>query len=147
MSGTYVGVRYDKQSMEHISELAHEYGLPISVSMGAMHSTIVYSRKFFPFYKKRLEIDCPAVVERFEIWPCDGKNVLVLVLDSAAMIARHEGLLEKGMTHEYDNYIPHITIAYDVGDFKLPENVNDFPKFFIRANLEYVETLKEDWGK
>ena len=43
------------------------------------------------------------------------------------------------LTYDYPEYIPHITLSYDIGDTILPKNV-EFPKFF-RISSEYQEDL------
>jgi len=142
-NGMYVGVRYDEESMAKISGLAHEYGVPNAVSMGTMHSTIVYSRSTFQFEKDRRQVSYYGWATHLEIWRDGNKNILVLILDMPDLEVRHKHYLLNGATHDYENYVPHITLSYDIGDWQIPSS---FEEFRVRANLEYIEELKLDWG-
>ena len=57
----------------------------------------------------------------------NGKNCLVTVLKSKDLTAHHETIMDKyGATYDFDTYIPHITLSYDIGDldaknYKLPK--------------------------
>ena len=47
------------------------------------------------------------------------------------------------LTYSYDEYIPHITLSYDIGDFDISKlNVKDLPSNFT-INTEYKEDLRE----
>ncbi len=47
-------------------------------------------------------------------------------------------------TYDFPEYIPHITLSYDLGDMPLPKLPDDMRKEF-HLSLEYVEDLKMEW--
>ncbi len=144
--GTYIGVRYDEQSMERIVALANVVGFPNPLHKGMLHSTLIYSTEFLPVLTGGKEVEYEAWMCHLKIWPTDRGNILVLILKSPAMETRHQQWLNRGAKHSYDDYAPHITLSYNVGDWTIP-SWYEIPKFRLTANWEYVEELKLDWGK
>ena len=80
----------------------------------------------------------PTELHVFETF--DKKRALVIKLDCPYLLERHKYLMQKyDLTYDYNEYIPHITLSYDIGEMEIPKDVK-FPKFF-RIQAEYQEDL------
>lgn len=82
----------------------------------------------------------------------NGKNILVILLDSEDATNRHQKLMKQhDATYYFPEYKPHITLSYDIEDFmrmrnkkSVLENIKDefdilIPKEF-HINTEYKKT-------
>jgi len=150
--GTYVGVRFTSQSKANVEKLLDELKVPNPVKGARIHATIVYSRKtmdesFTPAGKYKTPLK--ATVTGFKTFKTqEGHNALVLQLDCPEMVKRHKQLVkEYGATHDYDEYIPHITLSYNSEDFdsKNKEIPNYIKTLYIEE--EYKQPLVLDWIK
>jgi len=148
--GTYAGYRYNKDDVKLISKYANDAGIPHPLNPNKMHTTLLYSKKPCPDYEPlgKLEPPIEAKLGKFDVWKTqDGKNALVLNLIAPKMVKRHKDLMkEHGASYDYDEYKPHITVSYDVGDLDLkdlPDIADTIDK--LRAVEEYGEDLVMDW--
>lgn len=145
-NGTYVGVKLDKESCKRIKELCKIIDVPNRVTTEKLHSTIIYSRKHVPELKADLtNYPIKAKAKEFHIFNAqDGKKALVLKLDCPALVDRHNHIMsEYGTTYDFPEYIPHVTISYDCGDFLPSDFDGELPE--ITFTSEYVEDLVLDW--
>ena len=141
-AGTYVGVKYDDDSLKAIGELQKALGLKNPVALEDIHSTVLYSR---------VGIDLPSLGEsrrrctgvEIETWNTDNdKNpVVVLKIKSPELEERHLDLISIGGTHDFPDYTPHITLSYN----------DDVPNLVLWQPLwtsrEYTEDLDINWVK
>lgn len=143
--GTYAGFRLSDDDNDKIIELVDTLGLPNGIEKSDIHITLLYSRKYLPNYEPAGEIDEWCYPSKFHVFDTfDKKRALVLMLDSDFMIKRHNQLMkEHEATYDYPEYLPHLTLSYDIGDMEVPEWKN-IPKEF-HINEEYVEELKLEW--
>lgn len=144
--GTYVGVKLDKESRKKIKDLCKDIGVSNPTSSDKMHSTVIYSRK----YATGLEADStgypitakPKCLHIFIAQ--DGKRALVMKLDCPELVARHDYIMsEYGTTYDFPEYIPHITLSYDCGEFEPSDYKGSLPN--VTFTGEYVEDLVLDW--
>ena len=151
--GTYAASRFSESSKKVIAKYVKDNDIPSSPKADALHITILYSRKYLPDYEPEGTYETPLEVKPigFDIWETqaddngDTKNALVLKLDSPDLIKRQKYLMdEHGATFDFDEYNPHVTFSYDVGDKK----VKDLPKFEEPLEIveEYGEDLNLDWA-
>lgn len=138
--GTYVACKFSDETLDFIQRIQEELRLPNPVPRDELHSTIVYSRVYVPFIlddsPEHLADSC-----YLRIFETPEKNFLVLAYDSPYMQKRHAyGQILGSSAHDFDEYIPHITIAKDIGPLKY-EGSYDFP---IVTTHEYVEELRQD---
>ena len=147
--GTYVGVKLSKDSMKKLSELQKAIDVPNPLDPEKMHITVIYSRKHLPDFKAKGKLEKPikAKLDELDIFPSrDDKNVLVVKLKTPELTKRHKEIMkEHGATYDWDEYKPHVTLSYDVGDFdpkahNLKDHLNE-----IEIVEEYDEDLKLDW--
>lgn len=146
-NGTYMAVKYDKDAAEAIKELSNTLKVPNPLSREKMHTTIIYSRKHAPDLKANNDL-YPIIAKGKElhIFPTqDKKNALVLKLECEALVNRHNEIMaEHQTTYDFPEYIPHITLSYDCGDFKPDDYTGELPQE-LTIIQEYVEDLVLDW--
>jgi phage-related protein (TIGR01555 family) len=107
---------------------AKAQGIESPVSADQMHVTVLYSRTPVDWMamgstwdqdqdgKLRVPPGGPRVVDLFGA----EKDTLVLQFSSSGLSWRHEEMVRKGASHDYDEYAPHVSIAFDVApDFDL----------------------------
>jgi hypothetical protein len=153
--GTYAGVRFDNDTVERLQTFIEENEIPKSVPTNKLHTTILYSRKYLPDYKAIGQYDKPLIGEptEFDVWESqpddDGEtsNCLILKYDCEELSERHELLMnEHGATFDFDEYSPHITLSYSIGDMKI-DNLDPAAIGNINIVKEYQEDLNFDWAK
>lgn len=154
--GTYAGVRYDKATTDAIAKYIKENNIPNAIKPDKIHTTLLYSRKHCPNYIPGGMYKTPIIAKPkdFVVWqtsPTSGPKTrcLVLKLESPELVKRHNELMkEHEASYDYDEYQPHVTLSYDIGDIE----IDDLPD--IRSTLkqlsvveEYGEELDLDWAK
>lgn len=150
--GTYVGVKLSSESVKEVMRGIKEIGIPNPVNESSMHITVIYSRKHLPDFEPRgkLKLDEEVLVDKLDTFPQqtgEGK-VLVLKLKAPTLVARHEAIMkEHKATYDFDEYIPHVTLSYDCGDFD-PKSVENLEKYFYQlfVDEEYEEELNLSWA-
>ena len=142
--GIYVAVKYNQSAGDDLLDFIKKYNIPSTMKSEDFHTTLIYSRKFADI--KELEDDLgdseivaePTELHVFETF--DKKRALVIKLDCPYLKERHKYLMQKyDLTYDYNEYIPHITLSYDIGEMEIPKDVK-FPEFF-RIQTEYQEDL------
>lgn len=153
--GTYAGVRFDPDTIERLQELQSDLGIPEPLGADDFHSTLLYSRRFCPNYKALGELTPVATSDEtdftLEIWPSNSgeKNVLVLKYTCEWLQNRHDELMaEHNATWDFPDYIPHITLSYNVGEWT-PDDYTvslgrDKPIVIVK---EYQEVLDLEWSE
>lgn len=142
--GTYVALVPTPASVVALYDFCKDSGIEINWNPDnhSLHTTVIYSRKWVPaIQKSELTVyDCE--VRHLDIFKGqDGKNVLVAVLRAPAVVIRHEQLRAiYELTHDFPDYIPHISLSYD-----FPKSIDELvyvdpPRKILLWN-EYVEDL------
>ncbi len=157
-AGTYVAVRFSKQSISDLIATCKQYDIPNLLDPDDFHATLIYSKTPAEGFKAIGEIDPPQVAkpQKFEIWPSshitldDGTHpkCLVLKIDAPDLVKRHKFIMDTyDTTYDYDEYIPHVTISYNVGGMKIADLPDPKQLKPLDITQEYSEDLKQDWGK
>lgn len=145
--GTYAGVRFSPATIESLEKYAKDNKIPHRIKGDHFHTTLLYSRKHLPKYSAAgpYEVPMNGSPTGFEIWPSQPddkgkvKNCLVLTYSCPQLYQRHHKLMNQhGATYDFDEYKPHVTLSYDVGNLK----VDKLPDF--EDNLEIVEEYDEE---
>lgn len=143
--GSYVAVRYDEESKDALYEFAKNLNLPNLLPKEKYHTTLIYSRKYNPNIKIDQSL-YPLKVKGNELHVFetqDNKRAAVMKFDSKELVERHNFLMsEYQLEYDYDEYIPHITLSYDIGDMDLDFS-GEFPTMVVVE--EYKEDLILDW--
>lgn len=154
-TGTYAAVTFSEDTVASIAELQEKLEVPNPLDPSDFHSTLLYSRKPLPNYIAKGELT-PVVTSDTEdftlqIWPSNGgeKNVLVMTYPCDWLTERWEALMEEhDASWDFPDFTPHVTLSYDVGDWKPSEQIVHFTsqKPIVIVN-EYSKPLDEDWSK
>jgi len=151
VKGTYIGVRYSKKDEEKILNLIKEMRVPNPIPEDDIHTTLIFSRRYIPDYSPPSKVDMYAYPKEFHIFKSqEGEEILVIKLDSPDLANRHKELMKKhNATYDYPEYIPHITLSYDIeGYMSLFEIKEKFTKLLpekLHIVSEYVEDLDLEW--
>lgn len=139
MAGTYVAARLSEETLDRIEEIQKELPIYNPVPREKLHSTIIYSREEIPFIPyeepRHLADSC-----HLRVFETPEGNVLVLAYESQYMNKRFAQGMLLGATYDFEEYIPHITIAKDVGTHPF-DGYYEFP---IVSSHEYMEDLDLD---
>lgn len=153
--GTYAGVRFDEDTVNRVKAFAVENEIPNTVPKNKIHTTVLYSRKYLPDYSPQGVFTKPLVGKpsQFDVWESqpdeegDKSNCLILQYDCSDLVDRHKTLMdEHDAEFDYDEFKPHITLSYDIGDFDVkpldPKKIGD-----LNIVKEYGEDLDFNWAK
>ncbi len=151
--GTYAGVNVDQRFIDGYTQFASDvsYILPKMLEPSNIHSTLLFSFKHLPNYDP-IEYS-PALDARilgYMMWETKSRNdegertkCLVLAIDCPLLKDRHLHLMnEHNATYTFKEFIPHITLSYDVGnDF----DVTQLPQFQkYTESFQYIREYKRD---
>lgn len=125
-------------------------GLQTTLAPDDMHVTVLYSRTAVdPMAMGEgwggdenggltIKAGGPRALERF------GEGALVLQFASWSLESRHREMIEKGASHDWPEYSPHVTLSYSA-----PENFDHAALVpyagELRFGPEIFEPLDEDW--
>ncbi len=151
--GTYVGVKFDDASLDALMNFVEDNNIPNPLTRPDFHSTVVYSRKHLPDYEPLGSIDptWKAKPTGFEIWESkpnaykkEHTFCLVMKIDCSNMVDRHNSARDDhGATYDFDEYKPHVTLSYDVGE-DFSEDDLTWSGEPLGVSTEYTEDLDLD---
>jgi len=116
----------------------------VELNYNSLHNTLIYSKaklKEKVIVKDYTYIATPLKLSLFG----ENNDILVLELDSPELIKRNNELVEQyNFISDYDEYKPHITLAYKVE----LTNVDSIPlpNFVLFLTNEQVEKLNTNWS-
>lgn len=153
-SGTYVAVKFSKDSCNTLKSIAKDLSVPNVIPREKMHCTIMYSKVKNEDIEgddslNSVEFDPPklAHMTAFDIFPSqDGNNCLVVLLDSQYLNGRFEYFRdEHGLVSDYDEFKPHVTLSYNAGEFNPDDVAEDYLSKYVGLEIvhEYIEPLKD----
>lgn len=136
-NGTYVAVKFSADTLLRLESLQKSIKLSNPLPLEELHSTVCYSRN--PIYVvPKVGNKIIAVHGFVENLKTKNGNAVILRLDSPYLVERHEQLKRLGATHDFPDYLPHISLSYD------DEILNPFRlDILIEMTHEYVEELKD----
>jgi len=141
-AGTYVAVKYNWDTRKALQALQERISVPNPVEPSEFHTTVVYSRKSIA-WDPELKLEVEAKPKGFQCWDThDKKKCLVLLIDCPFLHERWQEAMDKGATYDFDDYRPHISLSYDIGeDFDAKSiEVPDFPMVITH---EYVKKIND----
>lgn len=136
-NGIYVAVKPDAESVKKIREIQLKLHLNEPTLKSDLHVTLLYSRKVIDF---NVEPDRVYKASSLKIvtWKVDDGYVVVLLLKSNDLLARHTEFINLGGTHDFPSYDIHCTLGYSVED----PNKNQFLSGYnFSFTSEYTEDL------
>lgn len=133
--GTYSSLLVSDQCREELFAFCTDIGIENPVDPKDYHCTIIYSRTpCLDIAKEDFNLPCKAIPTGFKILGTDTK-VLVLEIFCPNAVRLHNLFKEKyNATHDYPEYISHITVS---GEFngnipvELPEFEIEFDDFVV----------------
>lgn len=124
-------------------------GFETTLPAADMHVTVLYSKHPVDPMKMgetwegnekgelRIKPGGPRALERF-----DG-GAVVLQFASWALQSRHEQMVREGASHDYPEYLPHVTLSYGAADVDLASIVPYSGE--LRFGPEIFAPIDEDW--
>jgi 2'-5' RNA ligase len=122
--GTWIAAYPTEFHVNKLQIIQEEFKIPNPVNVNRLHCTLMVSR--FPKLDAMIVNESQqeyinADIKRLEIWTINKFNNLVLILKSDRL---NELNSKYHLDYEVDkknDFIPHITLSYNVGDFVPPE--------------------------
>lgn len=145
----YVAVKpIDDYQIERLRSYALNLGVPNIIPAHKMHCTLLYSKRPCKMPDVRPERLYLAKADELEVFHgSDGKRVLVVKLFCPELKIRHTQLMQETEgSYDYPDYIPHVTLSYDIGDTWVPQEYAIIPAVDIDMSLEYCQHIERDWS-
>lgn len=147
--GTYVAGYFSEESQDKIYALAKKLGVPKLIPKDKYHVTIIFSKKTIA-YKGLNDLETPweVTAKQFHVFPTSSgeKQCLVLKLNAPDLVKQHKSIMkEYDATYDFDEYIPHVTLSYDMGDFELPDNAELKELGTLEIVSEIAEPINNDF--
>lgn len=148
--GTYVSVKFSEDTLSAIDDFIGTNKIPNAVPRDKIHCTVVYSRVKIPYICCAIDelVSTKAYTKVFKTQ--EGKRALVLALEDADCLKmKHEYASILGATYDFPDYIPHVTVSYDIGSLDFPEGKEvDIPFVVVEEccedlNLNWKDILKD----
>lgn len=142
--GSYAAVEYDSVTQQHFADWLKQQKIPYKINPKKMHSTVIYSRK--PIDEQRYcddTVNWKFTATRFDVVESNSLPVLIIILDAPQLIQQHKKMLDAGATHDFDDYIPHVTASYN---FKGDVASLTLPTFLFCVKRLYCEPLDLNWS-
>lgn len=138
--GVYLAAYFDLVSSTELGEWCSKNNIPNQCCDSSFHVTIVYSRNPIDIEPCHT-VDIPIYPENYhlECWDTKSGKTLVLVLSSKYLSLRFDHAMSLGASYDYDEYKPHVTLSYDIGDFDWTTLKK--PQVFLNIAGEYMEPL------
>jgi len=144
--GTYVSLELSKESKALLDNFVEmNLGLTERVASSTFHITIIYSRTPVPSAENYLDMPSPLPVEAlatgYEVFPTknDGQ-CLVMRLACPYATRLNSELTKQGATSDYDEYKPHLTLAYNTSQSIDPTSL-PLPQFQLIFDKMVVDPL------
>lgn len=142
--GTYVASTLSDETIENLKKYIKDNKIPGGVN--DFHITLIYSRKPLPKFVPEKQYDPPITgkFDKLHVFDEDNEDkCLVIKLNCPRLYQRHHMIRAKhGATHDFETYIPHITLSYDIKDMDIAKLPNFFDDIVIVG--EYAEELDPD---
>ena len=146
--GTYVSMNLREESRILLdSYVENMLGLDERVDPSTYHITIIYSKTPVPTAEKYIgeKTDTPAYVHSYEVFPTKNQGkCLVMRLQFPYANNLNAELTLQGATSDYNEYKPHLTLAYDT-EQEIDVSTLPLPQFPLYFDEVKVEPLQPDY--
>jgi len=146
--GTFAGVRFLPEDAQKLEQFAIDNNVPNPNPASKMHVTLLFSKTPIANYEPHgpLKQAIMAQAKEATIFGDDDERVLVLVLKCPQLVKRHKFLMDKHKeaTWDHEDYIPHVTLSYDCGDFD-PESLDIDSLDVLSLVEEYGDDIDPNW--
>jgi hypothetical protein len=138
--GTYSSLLVDPECAAQLYAFCQENGIPDPVDADSYHCTVIYSHQPCPdVAHEDFGTTCNATPKGYKLL---GTDTIVLVLELECPNAErlHNLFMQKyGATHDYDSYIPHITLSKGYNGKILPTELPPFDIVFTGHTVEAID--------
>jgi 2'-5' RNA ligase len=146
--GTYVSMDLSDESRALLDNFVEmSLGLTERVDPSTYHITVIYSRTPVPTAEHiaGMSTTTTASVVGYEVFPTknDGK-CLVMRLEFSFANALNSKLTQEGATSDYNEYKPHLTLAYDM-EQEIDPSTLPVPQFPLTFGPVKVAPLEQDY--
>ena len=144
--GTYVALEMSKESKDLLDNfVVNNLGLTERVDKKTYHITVIYSRTPVPSAEALLHMNTTMPVEAqpvsYEIFPTKNDGLCLVMRVICPYSTRINSQLEReGATSDYDQYKPHITLAYNIKE-SVDVNTLPVPQFQLIFDKLTVDPL------
>ena len=145
--GSYAAVKFDPTTVKALEAYQYDNQIPVPLAADEFHSTVMFSQKYVPEFKTLGAIpEWQGMFTQWDIFPSDDEQALVLKFECHELTERFQEIMDEyDATWDHDDFHPHITLSYNVGDLdisKLPKY--DGPIIIIE---EYNNDLDLGWSE
>ena len=134
------------ENAEEIAEWAKSQGFEETVRPGEMHVTVLYSKQAVDpasLGGPQSESITISGGER-SVEPLGDEGAVVLKIQSEELQARHSACVSAGASHDYESYLPHLTLSYKAEGVDL-QSIEPFTGDIVLGPEEF-EDLDRDWS-
>lgn len=138
---TYIGLKLDRASSSMLKAWIMYNNFNCPVCFDDFHATVICDRN------NSVNIEWAEKPNNIKVFPEEMKfsvlgTALVIILENKKMYDLHDHYKNNyGLVHNFDEFIPHITVSYFGDETKKPSLI-DFPLTF---NKEYKTHVIESW--
>lgn len=148
-TGIYVSAKLNERSEKRLHNWVSDQKIEKAtiVPTKDYHCTVIYSRASIPKEDWVNQIVLySAKPKELRVFPYEKtSHCLVLEIKSPSLEILHKDLLEAGAKHGYPDFIPHLTIAYNISsDFDCSKL--EIPNFELIFTTIKSENLDLDWA-
>lgn len=137
-SGTIIKLKPTAQTARKLAKWCTENKIPC-VAPHKLHMTIIFSPDHLPDMTKLNHMQIRLTAHPVS-WRLLGDQTLALITQSPQADQLHDKLRSMGATHEYDNFISHVSVNYAWNPRKLlPSQVPDFTLQFEQIQVEPID--------
>lgn len=148
--GTFAGVKFSNTSAQQLKAFSDKNNIPNPTPPEDYHATLLFSHVPLPDYTPwgAYKAALTAMPKYATIFGDGDEKALVVVFDAPGLVKRHKYLMSKHpeATWDHDEFIPHVTLSYDVGNFN-PNSVNVTEIGPLDIVEEYAADIEADWEK
>jgi 2'-5' RNA ligase len=146
--GTYVSMDLSDESRALLDNFVEmSLGLTERVDPSTYHITVIYSRTPVPTAEHiaGMSTTTTASVVGYEVFPTKSNGkCLVMRLEFSFANALNSKLTQEGATSDYDQYKPHLTLAYDM-EQEIDPSTLPVPQFPLTFGPVKVAPLEPDY--
>lgn len=147
--GTFVGLKLYSQDAQRLHQFALDNEIPNPEPVDRLHVTVLFSKTVVPDIKPwgLLKKGMFGMPKEARIFGEGDEKALVIVLDAPDIVKRHKQLLSmyKEAEHSHDEFIPHVTLSYNAGDFD-PQTLDLSSLGMITLVEEYTNDIDSGWS-
>lgn len=143
MHGHYIAFKPTYNSIHTLLSLMDTIDLSSKLQSDYLHCTLIYcSHTIDHHYLINPNSIHNALITKAELF----NNTLIFKLESQDLINQFHLALSKGLIHDFPDYYPHISIAYQLNDIDSNQYLNILNKFIdtgihIQLSHEYIEPI------